>query len=246
MTIGALTNVRVQTASTPAAATDASAPDELVGSGDTSARWFGGAVGLGLGVGAFAGITSLAARGPQAARIAGGIAGLAALGGLPFLGQKLMGHATRSTQAEVTREATAKRDDVAIEIRTLQAKQRGDLTAEDEAKVKELRATRQELAQGRPEQGWVGKYALPLGLAAAIGVGAAVGAYKLTPDDGKGINSMFNGMFGAIGGAAAGGWAGSEIGAIVASGPHMTELPVDTKDRIAAIDRELDGLLGPA
>jgi hypothetical protein len=220
-------------------------PNELVGSGDASARWMGGLVGAGVGVGAAAGLTKLTSSSSLApVRIAGVVGALGAVGGGAFLGQRLLGSATRETQAESTRAQQAKQHDLQLEIRTLQAEASGSLTKDERARVDELRGERTDLAESRPGPNALGKYVIPAVLGLGLMAGAATIAGRLTPDDGKGINAMFNAMMAGGFGGAFGAWAGLEAGEILTSGPHLSELPKETTARIAAIDSELDGLLG--
>jgi hypothetical protein len=222
-------------------------PNELVGDGAGMSRTFGGLVGGSVGVAAMAGLTMLTRRSSiTPVRIGGAVAGLAAIGGGAFLGQKLMGTVTRETRAEAQRSSAAKEHDLQVEIRTLQARGRGDLTSDDEARLKELRADRISTYEARPGPNWFGKFALPIAFGAGLAVLGAVTGGKLAPDDGKGLNAMFAGIGGGAAGLLLGGWSGVELGAILTKGPHEASLPDEARQRVDQIDREIDSLLGPA
>jgi hypothetical protein len=222
-------------------------PNELVGKGSTSARWLGGIAGTAVGVGASLGVAALAGRVPLApVRYMGAALTIAAPFAGGYLGQRAMGQLTRETRAEADRAKIARREDLQLQIRTLQAESAGQLDAKQKSRVDTLRKDRIKLVESRPEANFVGKAVLPavLGIGLMVGSGAIAG--KLTPDDGKGITAMFNAMFAGGAGGVAGVWAGVEAGRILTKGPHLAQLPIDTKERIAAIDRELDALLAAA
>jgi hypothetical protein len=225
----------------------ASAPGDLVGRGDTSTRVLGGILGGGAGVGAMVGISAMTSRSSVApVRIAGGIAGLAAIGGGAFLGQRLAGNATRSTDAEAARELASKQTDLRIQSRVLQAKADGGMSQKQENHIDGLRRERSKLQQSKPEANFFGKFALPVALGLGVAVGAGMLAGKLTHSDGKGINVMFNSLGAGMAGLGGGAWLGYETGKILTAGPHVDELPAEAAARIAAIDAELDTILGAA
>ncbi len=230
---------------TATAAKAGSDPNELVGSGKTHARWLGGLVGGGLGIGAAMGISKLTAgSSAMPIKVIGGLASAAAIGGGAFGGQYLLGQATRSTRAEADRALRAQQQDLGIEVRVLQAKAGGQLSRDDEQQVTELRSERRGLVASAREGNALGKWVMPLLGAAAVGTAAAMVAYKMSPDDGKGLTALFNGMFGAGGGAVAGGWAGFTAGEILTRGEPQATIPADAQARIDAIDAELDAILG--
>ena len=219
------------------------APDELVGGGSTSARWLGGVIGFGAGVGALTALTAI--KSPlRPVQVGTALLGIGALVGGPVLGQHLLGQATRLTGAEAARTADAKQADIDIEYRAKVEDARGNLDSDEKSEVSSLRTERTKLAQARPDVNVWGRIVAPV----ALGVGAMVlGGYlamKLTPDDGKGINALFNTMFAAPAAGAMGAWAGVEGGRILGAGPHKAEVPTESKARIAEIDRRLDAILG--
>lgn len=221
------------------------APADLVGLGDPSARVFGGLAGGAVGVGAAFGIATLTGKSSlRPVQIVGGVAALAAVGAGAWGGQKLLGTATRSTQAEVTRAAQAKQQDATIEYRATTAEFHGRLDKEQRATVDKLRKERIELAEARPETNVWGTWVVPIAAGVATAAVAGVLAAKFSPDDGKGITAMFNTMMAVPAGLAGGAWAGTEIGSIFLNGPHLDDVPTDAQQRIRAIDAQLDELLG--
>ena len=220
-------------------------PNELVGKGETQARWLGGLAGFGAGVGVATGISALTSRtNVTPLKVIGGIASAAAIGGGAFGGQYLLGQATRSTRAEADRALRAEQQDLGIQARVLQAKAGGALSSKDEQHVTELRRERQSLVKSEREPNFVGKYVVPAVATAAVGAAAAVIAYKVSPDDGKGITALFNGMMAGGFGAAGGLWAGTTLGDILTRSEPTATIPADAQARIDAIDTELDELLG--
>ncbi len=218
---------------------------DLVGKGSGFARVVGGATGAGLGIGAMVGITALTSRsGAVPVRIAGAVAGLGAIGGGAFLGQRLLGNATRQTAPEHAREASAKREDLAIKYRIDVAEASG-VDRKKISEARKLQGERSELAKAGPDQGFLAKWALPIGVGLAAAAGTAMVAYKLSPDDGKGITAMFNAMGGMIGGGAAGLGIGAVAGDALFPGTRHDEVPAADAARISEIDAKLDELVGP-
>jgi hypothetical protein len=222
-------------------------PNELVGKGDTSARWLGGITGAALGTAVAAGLLAIGSKSPlpvvRGHALAGG---LGAIAGGAFLGQKLLGDATRQTRAEVARTHESRQADLDIEFRIKQADLRGGLTRTQRDEASRLRDERQRLAEARPQANAIGKFVLPIVLGAGLMVAAGATAGKLTPDDGKGINAMFNAMMAGGVGGGFGVWAGVETGRAFLAGDRVADLSPDSKARIAEIDRRLDALLTPA
>ena len=221
-------------------------PNDLVGTGSGSARWLGGIAGAGVGIGAMVGLTALTGRsGAMPIRIAGAVGGLAAIGGGAFMGQKLLGNATRATSAETDRAAAAQVEARSIDFRATEAMYRGRIDEDQLEQVHQLRDERTKLAEAGPDQGFIARWGMPV----AVGIGAAALAgflaMKYSPDDGKGITAMFNTMFAVPAGGAAGAWAGSVLGDATMPGTRFSEVPAASAERIAAIDAELDELLGP-
>ncbi len=221
-------------------------PNERTGSGSGSARTLGGILGGAVGVGALTGLTALASKSnAQPVRIAAAVAGLGAIGGGAFFGQRLLGQATRPTVSELDRAKAAQVEARSIDFRATGAQYRGTLDEDQLKHVNELRDERTKLAEARPDQGFVAKWGMPVAL--GLGAAALAGflAMKYSPDDGKGITAMFNTMMAVPAGGAAGAWAGSVLGDATMPGTRFTEVPADSAARIAEIDAELDGLLGP-
>lgn len=234
-------------ADAPDSATSTADPNRLVGKGSTFDRWMGGIAGFGVGVGALMGVTALTEKSTlMPVRIGGAVLGVGALVGAPYLGQKLTGHLSRSTQAEAERARGAERADVDIKHRIDVAKVTGDIDGKALERAEKLRDERRTLAEGRPDQHWFAKWGIP----AIVGVGAAAAAgylaIRYSPDDGKGINQVFNTMFAVPGGLLGGAMLGSTIGNVTMPGTRHAQLPADDAARVAEIDRELDGLLGAA
>lgn len=191
------------------------------------------------------GLSKLASTSPlRPVQIGANVVGVAALVGGPILGQLLLGKATRLTGAESARTSAAKQADIGIEYRAKVEDARGNLDSDERSEITSLRSERTKLAEARPDVNVWGRVVAPT----VLGVGALVlGGYlamKLTPDDGKGINAMFNTMFAAPAAGAAGAWAGIVGGKMLGSGPHKAEVPAESKARIAEIDRRLDAILG--
>lgn len=248
MTIGSIAAAtpRPLTTSVPGDTAAKPAPDELVGNGRTDTRIFGGAVGLATGAGLVTGAALLTRDAPQVIRYGAIGASLAAMTGLTYLGQHVMGKATRSTRAEVDRAKDAKTFDLQVEIRTLQAKADGRISGRDEERIRTLRRERQDLAAGAPHVSWFARVGMPIVVGLGAGMaGMAIGG-RPVPGDGKGMQAMFNGLAGMMVGTPIGMFAGYELGTTLFHGPHMTELPSETVAKVATIDAELDGLLGPA
>lgn len=224
---------------------DRAADHEFVGKGSGFARFVGGTTGAAVGIGATIGLVGLASRSnAMPVRIGALVAGLGSIGGGAFLGQKLLGNATRQTAAEHSREASANREDLAIGYRIDVA----EVSGVDRKKISEARKLQGErslLAKAGPDQGFLGEWALPI--AATLGAAVAVGmlAYKLSPDDGKGITAGFNGMFGMMGGGAAGLGIGIVAGDALLPGTRLAEVPAADAARISEIDARLDALIGP-
>lgn len=220
--------------------------NSFVGSGDTSARWLGGLAGAGVGIGAGAVITNLASRSPaRSVRAVGLGASLGSVIAGSFIGQHLLGQATRPPLAQVERETRAVQTDLEFEIRQLRAKTSGTLNATQLKRVTSLREERKELAISRPETGPIGKFMLPASLAAVGAVGAGLVAHRLSPKDTMGINaiSTLNTIFAGAAGLSIGAWSGYEIGKIVDQSPNVDTLPDKTKQRISEIDQELVSIL---
>lgn len=223
----------------------AAAPNDLVGGGDPSARLFGAIGGAVVGGGAAFGILKLTENSPfLPVRIGGLVGTLGAVGGGAFLGQRMLGQATRSTAAEVQRAEAAKQMDLQIEIRTMQAKAAGNLTEAQEKDVEKLRGERIKLAESKPDVNAFAKWGLPIVIGAGLAIAAGTVAGKLTPDDGKGINAMFNSMFAGGAGAGMGAWAGHEASKVFFSGDHHEQVPAAAQARIDEIDAKLGELLG--
>lgn len=223
----------------------ATAPSDLVGKGSGHARAFGGILGGAIGVGALLGVTALAQKSPaMPVRVAALVGGLGAVGGGAYVGQKLLGNATRATSAEADRAAAAQVEARSIDFRATEASYRGRIDDKQLAQVDKLRDERTKLAEAAPDQGTFAKWVLPV----ALGVGAAaLGGFlamKYSPDDGKGIAAMFNTMGAVPAGLAAGAWGGTVLGNAIAPGERFTEVPAASAARIAEIDAKLDELLG--
>ena len=220
--------------------------EEFVGNGNGFARFVGGATGAGIGIGALVGITALAGKSNvMPVRIAGLVTGLGAVGGGAYFGHKLLGHATRQTAPEHARELTAMREDLAIKYRIDVAEASG-ADRKQVSEARELQRERTHLAKAGPDQSVAAAWGLPIALGIGVAAGAAMLAFKHTPDDGKGINAMFNAMGGMIGGGAA----GLGIGAVAADalfpGTRLAEIPAADAARISEIDAKLVDLVGPA
>lgn len=223
---------------------DPTTDHEFVGKGSSLARFVGGATGVAAGIGVTAGLTALASRSnAMPVRVAALVAGLGTIGGGAYLGQKLLGNATRQTAPEHAREASATREDLAVGYRIDVAEASG-VDRRQIAEARELQRERLDLAKAGPDQGFLAKWALPVAVGAGAAAGAAMLAYRLSPDDGKGITAMFNAMFGMIGGGAAGLGIGAVAGDALFPGTRHAEVPAADAARIAQIDARLDELVG--